>query len=129
MGDRIEQSRLSLLALLHRFGLARTLERVLELIIQTLEFAFGSFGLFGSPLCPRRKVPGSQSSDQKSKEGHPIVRVANREGAERWQKKEIKAAHAQQGRKNRRARSPHGGDEKNDQQKSQRRSRRVDVRA
>ena len=36
-----------------RFGLTRSLERILQLVIETLNFRFGCFGFFRAPLRPR----------------------------------------------------------------------------
>src|SRR2546426_9890205 len=103
MSDRIKECRLQPFALLERFGLAGTLKSILELVIEPLDLLFGRLGFFGSPLGARRKLPGCKRRDQKREERHPVVRITNRERAERWQKKEIEAGDSQQRSKHRRA--------------------------
>src|SRR5437016_4817069 len=127
MSNRIKERRLQPLALLERFGLTGTFKGVLQLVIEPLDLLFSGLGFFGSALGARRKLPRSKRRDQECEERNPVVRIANRERAERWQKKEIEAGDSQQRSKHCRARTPRRGHEENYQKKSESRGSGIDV--
>ncbi len=114
--------------MLESFSLAGTLESVLKFVIEPFDLLLGQLGLFGSTLGARRKLAGGKCRDQESKERNPVVRIANGEGSEWRQKKEIEAGDAEQRSKHCRARTPRRGHEENHQKKRQRRGSRIDVR-
>ena len=61
---RVEQSRLQTLALLQSFGLARALEGVLQLRVQTLDLVSPGVGLLGPAFRVSRKLTGGDGGEE-----------------------------------------------------------------
>ena len=95
MGYSVEQGSLETLALFERFRLTRTLERILQFVVEPLDLTVRFFGFFSPSFRVRRKLAGSQCRNQVSDKGNPIVRISDRESTEGWEKEKVETDHAE----------------------------------
>jgi hypothetical protein len=129
MCDSIEQSRFQPFTLLKRFRLTRSLECILQLMVEPFDLLPRHISFLGSPLCSRRKLSGSYGSYQEREEGYPVFRIRDGEGMDGRKKKEVEASDAQQRSQDRRFRTPRGGNKQHYQQQSQSDRGRINVTA
>src|SRR6185369_3872844 len=129
MSHRVEQRRLQTFALFKSFGLAGSLERVLKLVVQALDFGLCSFGFFGPALHASGQLPDSYRRYHEGNEGNPVMRISNGKRAKRRQEEKIERYDADDGSDYGRTRAPRGGHKQNDQKEGQRDSSWINVLA
>src|SRR6185369_2242139 len=109
--------------------MTRSLKRIAQLRVESLDLTSSRFGFFGSSFGARGELSRSDGSDEKREERNPVVSRGDCESAERRQEEKVETEHRDDRRYECGQAAPARRDEQNIKQQRELHRCRVNVRA